>query len=89
LAAEASAKSAEGRQGFALVSPPPFREGLILFGVYEPGQDRAVELTAEHQIAQAFDDTGRDRCLVIGKRTDCWSQPYNLIAMAYDNEVGG
>lgn len=89
LAAEAPAKSAEGRQGFALVSPPPFREGLILFGVYEPGQDRAVELTAEHQIAQALDDTGRARCLVIGKRTDCWSQPYNLIAMAYDNEVGG
>ena len=70
------------RTATLLVTPPANRRTAILFHVYPP------EYAAErHQLGVklgtwALETSGRDRCLMIGRDTSRWHEPYSYIGFA-------
>jgi hypothetical protein len=70
------------RTATLLVTPPANRRTAILFHVYPPEYAAERHRLGAELGAWALETSGRDRCLMIGRDTSRWHEPYAYIGFA-------
>ncbi len=64
------------------ITPPANRRTAILFHIYPPEQAARRHALSAQLGAMALETSGRDRCLLIGRDTSRWNDPYAYIGFA-------
>jgi hypothetical protein len=70
-----------------VVTPSPIRDAALLFYVFPPQHLNCRDETLEILSAQALENSGRSRCVILARNTSMWDEPYTYLAMAI--EPGG
>jgi hypothetical protein len=71
-----------------IIIPPEMREATVVFFAYpEKLSDRRKE-SAEELVARAMDESGRSRCVLIGRNIDRWDEPYSFVLIADGRRKG-
>lgn len=67
-----------------IVTPPEFREAVLVFHVYPPQLADKRKATLQSIVGDALSASGRKRCLMISRNTEAWDDPYSFVGVAYN-----
>lgn len=72
-----------------VIIPPQMRETVIVFFAYPQKLAERRKDSAQELMATALDESGRSRCIVIGRNIDLWDEPYSFVFVGDGKQAWG
>jgi hypothetical protein len=66
-----------------VITPPAIRETVVVFYLFPRNLAHRRKEFAEDLVSKALNMSGRARCVLIGKNTDRWNDPYSFVLIAH------